>query len=304
MPGEFELIRKWFAEPAASTADAALQLGIGDDGAVFTPSPGHAQIVVTDTLVAGRHFPDDAAPAAIGHRALAVNLSDMAAMGARPKYAFLNLTLPGSDEAWLEAFSRGFFDLAREHGVSLAGGDTTRGPLNVAVTLLGEVPEGQALTRRGAKPGDLVAVTGRPGRAATALELWRDGRDIPEELNLAWQWPMPRVAAGIALRGLATACIDVSDAEASGVGAKLDADVLPREGIDPAALFGGDDYELCFTFAPHDAAAVESAMREVGLPYTVFGEILAVAEGVSVKLDGKPHAAADFGGWDHFEEDA
>ncbi|MDX1454489.1 MAG: thiamine-phosphate kinase [Gammaproteobacteria bacterium] len=311
MPGEFELIRKWFADPAASTADASLQLGIGDDGAVFAPTPGCSQIVVTDTLVAGRHFPDDAGPAAIGHRALAVNLSDMAAMGARPKYAFLNLTLPESDEAWLGEFSRGFFELAREHHVALAGGDTTRGPLNIAVTLLGEVPEGSALTRSGACVGDLVAVTGRPGRAATALVLWREGKAIPEELNKAWLWPTPRVEAGIALRGLATACIDVSDglvadfahiAAASDVGARLDADALPRDGIDTDALFRGDDYELCFTFAPADADRIEAALTGAGQEYTVFGEVVAAGEAVSVQLDGEQRAAAELGGWDHFQD--
>lgn len=314
MPGEFEIIRNWFDRKPSIDG---LRTGIGDDGAVMHSTADSDQVVVTDTLVKGRHYPADAAAEDIGYRAMAVNLSDLAAMGAEPRYAFLNLSLDEPTEEWLDGFAEGFFSLAERFNVALAGGDTTRGPETITVTLIGDVPESRALLRSGARVGDWIAVTGEIGRAAAALECWRAGREIPDALDRAWRRPEPRIAAGLALRGLATSCIDVSDGlvadlghilEKSKVGATLDADLLATDASREAwphrpkrdFLFSGDDYELCFTFAPDDEQRVRDALAKSGTALTVCGEVRDITAGFDVKCDGEWQPATEFAGWDHF----
>jgi len=236
--GEFELIERYFAAVGATRSDVVL--GVGDDAAVLSVPAGHELVACADTLVAGRHFPDGFAAADVGWRSLAVNLSDLAAMGATPAWALLALTLPAVDEDWLEGFVAGFAALASAHAVALVGGDTTRGPLCMTVQALGTVPTGTALRRRGARVGDLLYVTGWPGDAAAGLALLQgrlsgSGADRGA-LEAKFRRPEPRIAFGARLRGIASACIDVSDglaadlghlAAASGVGAVIRARELP-----------------------------------------------------------------------------
>lgn len=286
--GEFDLIREFFTR---STRDAAVQLGVGDDAALLAVPAGQELVVTTDTLVNGRHFPEDAAPYDIGWKALAVNLSDLAAMGAQARWVTLALTLPDSDEKFLRGFSEGFFALAEREGVSLIGGDTTRGPLAITVTALGLVPAGAALRRNGAQPGDDIYVSGSIGDAGLGLRLvlqqWAD--DLPaaaaDFVLRRLHRPEPRLALGAALRGLASSCLDVSDGlaqdlghvlAASEVGAELDLESLPLSAalaaVDPAfadvlALTSGDDYELLFTAAAtqrEKIAALQPACRRIG----------------------------------------
>ncbi|HEX6591401.1 MAG TPA: thiamine-phosphate kinase [Moraxellaceae bacterium] len=286
--GEFDLIREFFTR---STRDAAVQLGVGDDAALLAVPARQELVVTTDTLVNGRHFPEDAAPYDIGWKALAVNLSDLAAMGAQARWVTLALTLPDSDEEFLRGFSQGFFALAEREGVSLIGGDTTRGPLAITVTAMGLVPAGAALRRSGAQPGDDIYVSGSVGDAGLGLRLvlqqWAD--DLPvADADFVLQRlhrPEPRLALGAALRGLASSCLDVSDGlaqdlghvlSASAVGAELDLECLPLSAalaaVDPAfadvlALTSGDDYELLFTAAATQReriAALQPACRRIG----------------------------------------
>ncbi|MCA1799291.1 MAG: thiamine-phosphate kinase [Xanthomonadaceae bacterium] len=260
MLSEREIIKLITGKTGAPRDDVAL--GIGDDAAVLQPRSGHELVVCADTLVAGVHFPDGTAPSAIGHKALAVNLSDLAAMGAEPGWALLALTLPEADEAWLREFATGFSELATRFEVMLVGGDTTRGPLTVSVTALGQVPAGGALRRAGARPGDALCVSGTLGDAALALAQWRAGGVRDVELAARLDLPEPRVALGLALRGIAHAAIDVSDGllsdlrkliEADGLGATVEIEQLPRSerfaasgGTTEMMLGGGDDYELLF----------------------------------------------------------
>lgn len=287
--GEFELIRRYFSATGAVRADVLL--GVGDDGAILEPPPGQQLIAVVDTLVEGTHFLPGSPPQSVGHRALAVNLSDVAAMGATPAWSLLALTLPRSDERWLEGFARGYGQLAQRHGVALVGGDTTSGPLSVTVQVIGFAPAGRALRRDHAQPGDLLCVTGTPGDAAAGLELERAAaaslapadsativNDVAHQLRARFLFPEPRLAGGLLLRDFASACIDVSDGllgdagklcAASGCGAVLQADQLPLSTSLRAwatssravelALTGGDDYELCFTVPPARRAALEAA---------------------------------------------
>lgn len=319
--GEFEAIDRFFARLGAARGDVVL--GVGDDAALVTPPAGEQLALCTDTLVEGVHFPPDLAAADVGWRALAVNLSDLAAMGARPAWALLALTLPRLDEAmedWLEAFADGFGALARAHGVALVGGDTTRGPLTITVQLAGHVPSGQALTRRGAQPGDLVFVTGWPGDAAAGLALVQGQRKAASRADAAWlegrfRRPEPRVAAGERLRGLASACIDVSDGlaqdlgrlvAASGVGARIRTAEVPRSRalhalVDDAtalrlALGGGDDYELLFTVPPGRTAALRAALAG-SVPCHCIGEVVA-APGVRCVTAAGGELVVP--GWDHF----
>lgn len=259
---EFELIRRYFTPPSARQD---VTLGVGDDAAVLTPAPGQELVVTTDTLLAGVHFPADLAAEAVGYRSLAVNLSDIAAMGATPCWATLSLALPQVDEAWLAGFARGFLEIAADFDVALVGGDTVKGPLGITVQLMGQVPAGAALTRAGASPGDLVMVSGTLGLAAAALRLRRAGRPVPAAAAQRFDRPYPRVTLGLALRGHASACIDISDGlaadtvhilTASGCGASLDVEKIPAADLGgefsadeclQLALGGGDDYELCFT---------------------------------------------------------
>ncbi len=292
---EFELIRRYFAAPAGGD----VVVGVGDDAAVLAVPPGMQLVVTTDTLVAGVHFLEHTHPADIGYKALAVNLSDLAAMGAAPAWFTLNLTVPQADAAWLEPFSAGLLQLAREHGIRLVGGDTTRGPLTLTVSAFGLVPAGQALLRAGARPGDGIYVTGMLGDAAVGLRFLLGGLDLPEEyraLVLArLNRPVPRVHEGQALRGLASACIDVSDGlladlghilEASGQGATIELKRLPvSPAFDaafaqlgwPGALAGGDDYELCFTVPAERESALHAASARFAGGLARIGRIEAEA---------------------------
>lgn len=311
--GEFEIIERFFRDLGARRADVLL--GIGDDAALLQPPPDRQWVAAVDTLVAGAHFPVDSPPRSIGHRALAVNLSDLAAMGAEPAHALLALTLPGSDEGWLQEFASGFAALANEHGVALIGGDTTSGPLAVTVTLLGFVPPGLALTRGGARPGDLVFVSGTPGDAAAGLPIAGRYAHVAA-LRSRFEFPTPRVALGQALAGLASACIDVSDglagdlgklALSSGVAVYLDRDHLPlsaalRGAMSLAdarqfALTGGDDYELAFTVPP---AREAEFLRRLPDP-TLVARIGEVRQGAGVWLnDGSTVTQFAHRGFDHF----
>jgi thiamine-monophosphate kinase len=327
--GEFDLIRRFFvragAGRAASPASAALPgviLGIGDDAAVLELPPGTQLIAAVDTIVAGRHFPFGADARSIGHRALAVNLSDLAAMGATPAWATLALTLPGADAVWLERFAAGFFDLADEHGVALVGGDTTRGPLTVSVQLLGHVPRGTALRRGGARAGDLLAVTGTLGDAGAGLALLAaaaepGSRDAAQALIRRFEYPTPRVQFGLAARGIASAAMDLSDglagdlpklAAASGLAAQVAVERLPMSDAMHAAapvpaardwaLTAGDDYELLLAVAPERFAALAAAAAQLNLSLTEIGELRA-GSGVTWSLDGREFTPASRG-FDHF----
>lgn len=316
---EFELIARYFARQPVARDDVVL--GIGDDAAVLAVPSGQELIVSTDMLVAGVHFPEDTDPAAIGHKAIAVNLSDLAAMGAAPAWFTLNLSLPQADARWLDGFCRGLFDLARAHDLALVGGDTTRGPLTIGIQIMGFAPAGQALRRRGARPGDQVYVTGTLGEAALGLLVAQSRLDLPGEKRASvlarLDRPVPRVSVGLALRGLATACIDVSDGlaadlghilEASAVGARIHLERLPRSpayglAFDKvgwqAALAGGDDYELCFTMSPEREPELRAAAARLGVAFSHIGDIEAEPGLRIVDAAGQPYVPAR-AGYDHF----
>lgn len=311
--GEFDLIARIRAR--AGTRDDIV-LGIGDDAALLAPPPGRHLVVTADTLNDGVHFPHGTLPADLGWKALAVNLSDLASMGAEPAWCTLSLSLPQSDAVWIDGFLDGFLALAREHGVVLVGGDTTRGPLSVSVTAMGFVDAGRALRRDGARVGDDVWVTGTLGDAAGALALLE--RDPVGVLRLRLDRPTPRVEAGRALIDVASACVDVSDglladlghvATRSGVGAQVEIDALPASDALCAAFdaatrmpmqaSGGDDYELCFT-APADARArIAVLASSLDLRITRIGRMVP-GEGVHpVRADGDPWTPPRRG-YDHF----
>ncbi len=310
---EFELIERWFAALGARRDDVLL--GVGDDGAVVQVPGGQELVAVVDTLVAGRHFPLASPPRSIGHRALAVNLSDTAAMGAEPRFALLALTMPDADPHWLAEFTSGFGDLARAHGVALVGGDTTAGPLTISVTLLGSVPAGRALTRRGAQPGDLVFVSGTPGDAAAGLPLADRPAPAPA-LRERFEFPTPRVALGRALLGIASACIDVSDGlagdlgkigVASGCAIEIEPEMLPlsaaicaamaTSAAQQQALTGGDDYELAFT-VPAAMARHLAERMSAHAPITRIGQVVA-GGGVWLRRGTSVTQFAHLG-YDHF----
>ena len=316
--GEFELIGRFFTGRGARRGD--VRFGVGDDAAVVAPAAGTELVLALDTIVAGIHFPADMAPRAVGHRALAVNLSDIAAMGAEPAWALLGLTLPAADEAWVAEFAHGLDGLACRHGVALVGGDTTRGPLAASLTLAGTVPAGRALLRSGARAGDDVWISGTPGDAGAGLAVLQGALRAPggarEELLRRFLLPEPRVTLGLALQGLASACIDVSDGlagdlgklcAASGVGAAIDAQALPlspallaaagAEGAIRFALTAGDDYELLFT-APAGARAAIGALA-AGVDCRRIGEVTA-GGGVAVLGAALPRDAGH--GFDHFAQ--
>ncbi len=315
--GEFGLIAR-IAAAFAAPDPARVPLGIGDDAALLRLRPGHELVLSTDTLNAGVHFFADVPPADLGHKALAVNLSDLAAMGAEPLGFTLALSLSVVDTDWCAALIGGMAATAAAHGIALVGGDTTRGPLSLTVTVLGEVPAGQALRRSGARPGDLIAVSGCLGAAAGALRQRLAGESPEPELLRALQRPEPRLALGLALRGLADAAIDVSDglladlghlARASGVVLRLDSARLPvsasLRAARPAdwtdcALAGGDDYELGLALPPELWPEAQARAAELGVPLTVIGECVAPTADTSagVWLDGTPAPARR--GWDHF----
>jgi thiamine-monophosphate kinase len=319
---EFDLIA-CIRERSAKVARDDVLLGIGDDAAIAACPPQRRLVVAMDTLNAGVHFPAETSPTDIGWKALAVNLSDLAAMAAEPAWCTLSLSLPEPDVAWLEGFLDGFFALAGMHRVALIGGDTTRGPLSVCVTAHGFVEPLGALRRDGARVGDDVWVTGTLGDAAAALRQWRAGGPIDPALRQRLDRPMPRIAAGRALAGIAHACIDISDGlladlchicRASGVGAGLDADALPasealRAACDAQTIrilqaSGGDDYELCFTAPRAARLSVEDAMSACDTPATRIGRIVPMAEGVrAYEADGREWHPPRHG-YEHFGDKA
>ena len=314
--GEFDLIARYFTRPVRRAA-----LGVGDDCALFAPAPGMQLATSSDMLVEGRHFLSTVAPQRLGHKALAVNLSDLAACAAQPLAFTLALALPQADEAWLEGFSRGLLALADEHGCELVGGDTTRGPLTICITVFGEVPVGQALLRSGARAGDDLYVSGTLGAARLALEAFRGTVVLPgdafETVRVAMEQPQPRVALGLALRGVATSAIDISDGllgdighllRRSNAGALLDVDALPRSAVlatqtralqRECLLAGGDDYELLFTAPPGRAAAVHAASAQGKIAVTRIGRI--EAEPGLRLVDGRGEPVANtYSSFDHF----
>jgi thiamine-monophosphate kinase len=316
--GEFDLIARWFSRPAQR-----MPLGVGDDCALLALQPGHQLAVSSDMLVEGRHFLSTVDPARLGHKALAVNLSDLAACGAKPIAFTLALALPRVDAAFLDGFARGLWALADAHGAELVGGDTTMGPLNICITAFGEVPTGGALLRGGARPGDAVWVSGAVGDARLALEAFRGSVSLPgtdfDAVRIAMELPQPRVALGLALRDIATSAIDVSDGllgdlghilRASRVGARIDADAVPRSAVlrgQPIALqrlctlAGGDDYELVFTAPATADAAVRDAGRAAGVAVTCIGSLTAEPGLVVHDAAGVP-IPERFASFDHFAE--
>jgi len=314
--GEFDLIHTYFARPVRRAA-----LGIGDDCALLAPGPGMQLATSSDMLVEGRHFVSTVAPERLGHKALAVNLSDLAACGAQPLGFTLALSMPRADEAFVAGFARGLFALAEAHDCELVGGDTTQGPLVICITAFGEVPAGQALLRSGARAGDDLWVSGTTGDARLALEVLRGTHALAgeafEQVRMAMEQPQPRVALGVALRGVATSAIDVSDGllgdlghilRRSAVGATVEADAVPRSAVlaaQPLALqrlctlSGGDDYELVFTAPPGRAAQVQAAGAACGVHVTRIGRIEA-APGLRLVDAGGATLAEHFPSFDHF----
>ena len=334
--GEFDLIARYFTRPVRP-GGAAL-LGVGDDCALLAPQPGMQLAISSDMLVEGRHFFADVNPEALGHKALAVNLSDLAACGAQPLAFTLALALPRIDQPWLASFAHGLLTLADAHGCQLIGGDTTQGPLNLCITVFGQVPAGQALLRSGARAGDDLWVSGHLGDAALALRALQGQLALPEHIlaqaRQRLERPTPRVALGLALRGIASSAMDVSDGllgdlahllQASAVGAVVDADIAttliaashgqtpgndifdtnPRhpdaqELLRRCALAGGDDYELLFTAAPARRQAVASAAQAGATTVTRIGQIQAQPGLRLVDGQGQP-LARDYAGFDHFK---
>lgn len=308
--GEFDLIARIRQRV---TARGDVVLGIGDDCALLAPPPGQLLAVTMDTLNAGVHFPPETAPADIGWKALAVNLSDLAAMGAAPAWCTLALTLPHADAAFVDGFCDGFLALAAQHGVALVGGDTTRGPLSVSITAHGFVAAGEAPRRDGARVGDEVWVSGTLGDAAGALRQWQVGAPMAPALRARLDRPTPRMALGRALRGIASSAIDISDGlladlahicRASGVGAEIDVDALPASDALRTAFdadvrrtlqaTGGDDYELCFTAPITQRAALEALSRALALPLARVGRVV---PGTGVACAALPQRTV---GYQHF----
>ena len=317
MIGEFEIIARYFAREAT---DPDVVLGVGDDAAVLAID-GLAAVTV-DTLVAGVHFPDGMAANPLGYRLMAVNLSDLAAMGAQPRWCTLALTIPKADELWLDGFSRGLFELAERFGVALVGGDLTRGPLTATLQLIGRVERDRLLTRAGGNVGDDVYVTGTLGDSSAGIALITERSEAPQgsaaaALKQRFYRPVPRVGAGLALGGLATAAIDISDGlladlghicKASGCGAVVDVEHVPlsaellslfppQEAL-AHALGGGDDYELCFTAPPSRADEIEAALEASGTLVRRVGQLVA-GQKVICRRDGEPYTPA-ISGYRHF----
>lgn len=320
MPSEFDLIRRHFTRRTRHT-----DLAVGDDAALLAPRAGMQLAVSTDLLVSGTHFLPETDPAALGWKTLAVNLSDLAAMGAEPRWAFLALSLPQADEPWLAAFASGLFECADRFGVDLAGGDTTRGPLNLCVTVIGEVPQGTAVTRSGGRAGDDLWVSGWPGRAALGLAVLRGELTLTAEGREhcldALHRPLPRVAAGQALRGVASAMLDVSDGllgdlrhilERSGCGALVELGALPIPELvafgapavcaRAAVLGGGDDYELLFSAAPGQRSRITELAQALDLPLTRIGSLTDGPGRLRIReADGRFSEPGALG-YDHFDD--
>ena len=318
--GEFDLIARYFTRPARRAV-----LGVGDDCALWQPQTGMQLAISSDMLVEGRHFLSTVSPQRLGHKALAVNLSDLAASGAKPLAFTLSLALPRIDEAWLKSFSEGMLALADMHQCELIGGDTTQGPLTIGITVFGEVPPGDALLRSGAQAGDDIYISGSVGDARLALEVFRGNLSVSaedfESARQRMEQPEPRVALGIALRGIANACIDVSDGlagdlghilKASQVGAVLTTDwiqdsaavtaalqALPFARRLDMALAGGDDYELLFTAPPDQADAVQEAANDCDVSITCIGRITGGSGLQVLDAHGVP-VSRRFASFDHF----
>ena len=317
---EFDLIRRFFSRKEKG---GGVIVSVGDDGAIVAPEPGHHLVVVVDTIIAGVHYPFDLAAADVGYRSLAVNLSDVAAMGGRPRWMTLALTLVEADESWLAGFAKGLFESADEHSVTLIGGDTTRGTQTViSVQLMADVASGVALTRGGARPGDAIFVTGTPGDAAGGLSLLqahRKKRDDSDGSYLVHRFSRPsaRVGFGAAIAEIATAAIDLSDGlgtdlakllVASNVSGVLALDLLPlssqilrvfdRDQAMSFALDGGDDYELCFTAPPADEHRIMAIAERQGVTVTRIGDV-EDGTGLACKRDGKVFPYEDRG-YRHF----
>ena len=316
MPGEFELIARHFTRPVSRAA-----LGVGDDCALLRVDPGMQLAVSCDMLVEGRHFLPTVAPDRLGHKALAVNLSDLAACGAEPLAFTLALALPRADDEFAAGLAQGLFALAQRHGIELVGGDTTAGPLNICITVIGQVPPGQALLRSGAQSGDDIWVSGLLGDARLALEVYRGtvslgGPDF-EQVRRAMELPQPRVALGLALRGVASSAIDLSDGllgdlghilQRSGAGAQVQVEMLPRSAVLAAqdaalqrtcVLAGGDDYELVFTAPPERRHKVLAAAQRSGVNVTRCGVITAEPGLQVLDAAGRP-VPTTLRGFDHF----
>jgi thiamine-monophosphate kinase len=311
---EFDIIQKYFSRLTQPRNDVVV--GIGDDCALLIPDAGKLLAVSTDTLVAGRHFLADVDPEALGHKSLAVNLSDLAAMGAEPCWVSLALTLPGVNEYWLEKFSQGFAALAQKHHLQLIGGDITKGPLSITITVHGQVEPEKALHRSGAKAGNLVCVTGKLGEASLALKNILENDFVADQLRNELEWPQPRVEIGLALQGLATACIDVSDGLVSDLGhicAASDCKAIIKKNAIPApdadmtqkqyiqtVLSGGDDYELCFTLPAERENELQRIITNTGIPITPIGYI---TDGRGIEIVDSSGAVLDLSdhtGYMHF----
>ncbi|EPR2692656.1 thiamine-phosphate kinase [Raoultella planticola] len=319
--GEFSLIARYFDRVKSIRLD--VETGIGDDCALLNIPEKKTLAISTDTLVAGNHFLPDIDPADLAYKALAVNLSDLAAMGAEPAWLTLALTLPEADEAWLAAFSDSLFMQLNYYDMQLIGGDTTRGPLSMTLGIHGFVPPGRALKRSGAKPGDWIYVTGTPGDSAAGLAILQDRLVVESAADADYLLarhlrPIPRVLQGQALRDLASSAIDLSDGlisdlghilKASGCGARIDLDAMPlsdallrhaeREQALRWALSGGEDYELCFTVPELNRGALDVAIGQLGARFTCIGQISAEADGLQLMQSGKP-VQLDLQGYDHF----
>ncbi len=322
MKSEFDLIARYFDR---AERDQETILAVGDDAALIKPAAGNELAITTDTLISGVHFPEHTPPFSIAYKALAVNLSDLAAMGARPRWITLAISLPQHDEAWLEAFSDGLFSLADRYQVALIGGDTTRGPLSITIQAIGELPSGQALLRSGARAGDDLYVSGSIGEAGLALKHLQDA--VPEitqgegdSLIKRLNQPEPRIDLGLSLRGIATSCIDVSDGlladlqhilDSSHLGAEIDQASLPyaevvrrwceTHGDDLAPAGWGDDYELLFTAPADQRPAIKRIAEDLGLPLTPIGSIVADPGIRSFTPDGETFNVTT-SGYDHFRD--
>lgn len=315
---EFQLIRQIQRETSVTSltdSDHGVILGIGDDAAVLEVPAGQHLVAATDTLNAGTHFPDETSPYDIAYKCLAVNLSDLAAMGAVPRWVLLSLSLPKADQQWLRSFTAGFKSLAQEHGVTLVGGDTISGPLSVCMTVLGIIEPGRQLIRSGANPGDLLVVSGTVGGAARVLELVLSGEPLNERQLL--DRPQPRVKLGQTMVGYASACIDISDGmiadlghllEASGCAAWLEIEKLPQapvlEGLENSLkwnyqLSGGDDYELLFTLPRHHRALLARWSQQLAIRLSVIGEIEKGAGIRCLRPDGTAYELQNTG-FEHF----
>ncbi|GAA5217407.1 thiamine-phosphate kinase [Corallincola platygyrae] len=322
---EFELIARHFAGRGAGRKDVLL--GIGDDAALLEVPESHALVVTTDTLVSGVHFLPDVSPHALGHKAVAVNLSDLAAMGAEPAWMSLAITLPDSRHDWLDAFAHSVADICEYYGVSLIGGDTTRGPLSITMTAQGLVQKDKAMKRSGAKPGDWLYVTGTPGDARRGLELLQTPRaeitesaDVRDALEKRLLYPTPRVAAGQSLKGLASAAIDISDGllqdlqhmtSASRCDVEVISEQLPLSAALKASvpdhqrlkyqLAGGDDYELLFAVPEESRGSVDTALQHFAVPFTCIGRFKPGRGEVVVTCGGEP-LSEQWQGWDPFRD--